>query len=211
MLRCSRPPPQPRYLRSRMPIAIRPLLESAWVEPFALLGAKRRAAALTDAARERMRPWVQGARARYRVALELRDAETRAVALGLLHTAAWLALCAAAAAQGNEEPKAASAAWAAFDADAAGAPPPELELVKPFFSSDAPLAADLLDPARALELRQPAELVVAWLFELVEARSPREIDRARIVRSLLLVLGLALVITGLVSYWLMLNQLAARG
>jgi hypothetical protein len=190
-------------------------LVASWLEPLALLGASRRAGKLSDEARARMRPWVEAAQARYKVARELRDAQTQSVSLGLLKDAAFLALCALEAADSAPEPGPSSAreAWQRFDARAEppfGAPE-ELARVRAAFAAEGDaLSLDRIAPREANELRLAAESTVAWLLSLVEIRDPRQIARARLVRCALAAVGLVLVVWGLVAYWLSLSALEPR-
>jgi hypothetical protein len=183
-------------------------IDVPWLEPVVLLGATRRAHGLSDEARARMKPWLLAARARFRVARELRDAATQIVALSLLSEAAFFALCGLESVDAAESPATTpKEAWARFDARAekpSGAPE-ELSLVREAFSADGALALDLIDPASANTLRLAAETTVAWLLGLVEIRTPREISRARLLRIALAVVGFAVIVWGLVAYWVSLR------
>jgi hypothetical protein len=186
----------------------------AWLEPVALLGASRRAARLSTEARARLQPWVVAAQSRFRVARELRDAETQTVALALLREAAFFALCALEAVESTaDSPKRSPAqAWERFDALPQKPPgaPEQLGLVRAAFGTDAPLSVDLVPPSAANELRLAAEESVAWLLSLVEVRTPPELARARVIRSALALVGLVVVVWGLVAYWLSLAALEPR-
>jgi len=193
-----------------MSVALRRLLENPLFESLLLLQAGTRADSFSDEARARMRPWVDAAQSRFRVALELRDAETRPAVLSLLRESAFLALCALDAAQERALPATPAEAWERFDASRTDAPV-ELESVRAFLASTDPLAADALQPARAAESRSAAELVVEWLLSLVEVRTHAQLTRARVLRCALFFAAAVLVVGALVSYWTMLNELASRG
>jgi len=187
---------------------------SSWLEPVALRSATRHASQLSDESRARMRPWVVAARARFRVARELRDSESQRVALGLLRDAAFYALCALEASGSAEAvlPTTSREAWQHFEALAnksAGAPE-ELALVREAFCAEGALALDLYETARANDLRLAAELSVAWLLGLVEIRTLPELARARLLRIALAALGLVLIAWGFVAYWLSLSALEPR-
>jgi hypothetical protein len=189
----------------------RSLLHNSWLEPVVLIHASERACKVSAEARARMKPWVVAAQARFRVARELRDPETQTVALGLLKEAAFLALCGLEAAESAGEPQARSSneAWQQFEARA-GTPsgaPEQLALVRAAFSTDDPLSLDRVAPRRANELRLAAEASVAWLLALAEIRTQSELSRARLVRSVLGLLGAVLIGWGLIAYWLSLTAL----
>lgn len=186
----------------------------AWLEPALLLEASRRSARLSAEARARMTPWVVAAQSRFRVARELRDPETRTVALGLLREAAFLALCALEAVDSTVDSRARSAAqaWQRFDELPQKPPgaPEQLALVRAAFGSSDALSVDLVPPSAENELRLAAEETVAWLLGLVDVRTPPELARARLIRSALALVGLGAVLWGLVAYWLSLSALAPR-
>src|SRR6478609_10487307 len=119
------------------------LLDSPILEPILLRQALRRAHALSNGARARMKPWVEASRARYAVALELRDRGTHAVALGLLREAAFFALCAIEVAEPGARPPAVSPklAWERFEqlSEAAQAPA-ALATARAAFALEDPLA-----------------------------------------------------------------------
>jgi len=190
------------------------LLDSPLLEPILLRRASRRARVLTDSARARMRPWVRASRARYSVALELRDRETQTVALGLLREAAFFALCAIEVGEPAALPPASSAkvAWERFDQlpESAEAPP-ELALARPAFATDEALAVDALDASEVEKLRPAAEQSVAWLLGLAEVHSPKHLKLMRRVRTLLLTVGLTVISWTLLSYWQALAALAHSG
>ena len=187
------------------------LLDSPLLEPILLRKAARRARVLTDSARARMSPWVKASRARYSVALELRDRETQPVALGLLREAAFFALCAIKVAEPAAPPPASSPklAWERFNAlpESAEAPP-ELAVARTAFAADEALAVEKLDANEADELRPAAEQTVAWLLALAEVPTPKRLTRMRRVRTLLLTVGLTVIGWTLLSYWLALAALA---
>jgi len=189
-------------------------LDNSWLEAVLLLGAARRAATLSDEARARVKPWADAAQARFRVARELRDAATQRVALGLLRDSAFFALCALEAARSPLEsaPRSAAEAWQRFDtlAEPPRHPPEQLALVRTAFEKGEPLALDLLPARAADELRLAAEAVVAWLLGSIEVRTVAELARARVVRTALALAALAIVVWGLLSYWLSLAALAPR-
>ena len=187
-------------------------LSASWLEPLALLGASRRASKLSEEARTRMKPWVEAAQARFKVARELRDAQTQSVALGLLKEAAFFALCALEAADSAPESASRSAkeAWQRFDARAEpplGAPEQLAQVRAAFSVDDDALSLDRVAPREANELRLAAESTVAWLLRLVEIRRPAQIARVRLVRCALAAVGLIAVVWGLVAYWLSLSAL----
>ena len=197
-----------------MPAPNPSLLDSPLLEPILLRKASRRARDLTDSARARMRPWVKASRARYSVALELRDRETQTVALGLLREAAFFALCAIevgepAAALPASSPK---LAWERFSAlpESAEAPP-VLAMARPAFATDEVLAVEALDAHQVEKLRPAAEQTVAWLLGLAEVQTPQRLTRSRRVRALLLTVGLTVIGWTLLSYWLALAALAHPG
>ena len=195
-----------------MPALPTSLLGNALLEPVLLFSAARRAQALSDDARLRMKPWTSAAQARFRVALELRDPASRAAALALLRESALLALCALEVSETSAAPQATSpkAAWERFQALPAlpSGAPSVLPQVRAAFGTNDPLTVDTLALDEANEVRSAAELVVRWLLELVEVRTPRELARARWTRSALLVLAVVVVVWGLVGYWLALAALA---
>jgi hypothetical protein len=186
----------------------------AWLEPALLLGASRRAARLSAEARARMQPWVVAAESRFRVARELRDPETQTVALALLREAAFFALCALEAVDSTVDAAGCSPAqaWAQFDALPQQPPgaPEQLGLVRAAFGTNEALSVDLTAPSAANELRLAAEASVAWLLSLVEVRTPPALARARLIRSVLAVVGLVAVLWGLVAYWLSLAALGSH-
>jgi len=190
------------------------LLDSPLLEPILLRKASRRARVLTDSARARMRPFVKASRARYSVALELRDRDTQTVALGLLREAAYFALCAIEVAELTPAAPATSAklAWQRFDelpesADA----PPVLSVARTAFATDEALAVESLDANEVEKLRPAAEQSVAWLLGLAEVHTPKRLSRTRRVRTLLLSIGLTVIGWTLFSYWLALAALAHPG
>jgi len=198
-------------------MAARPVLDHPWFEAVALRAASRRAAKLSTEARARMKPWVVGARARYRVARELRDAASQVVALGLLKEAALFALRALECASSELTSAAGSPqqAWQRFEslADEPPGAPEQLTMVRAAFSTDDALSLDLIAASQANEaneLRLAAEASVAWLLSLVEIRTPAELVRARLVRSALAVLAIVAVSSCLVAYWLSLRALEPR-
>jgi len=195
-------------------MAARTWRDNSWLEPALLVRASRRAAQLSDAARARMKPWVMAARARFRVARELRDPETQTVALGLLAEAAFFALSALEAADSavdsvGRSPK---AAWQRLEslAESPAGAPEQLALVRAAFDTDDALSFERMAPEQANELRLAAEVSVAWLLTLVEIRTPAELGRARLMRSALAVVSAVLIGWGLVAYWLSLAALEPR-
>ncbi len=190
------------------------LLDSPLLEPILLRKASRRARVLTDSARARMRPWVNASRARYSVALELRDRETQTVALGLLRDAAFFALCAIEVGEAAALPPASSPklAWERFNELPESAyAPPVLAVARTAFATDEALAVDALDATEVNELRPAAEQTVAWLLGLAEVHSPKRLKRMRRVRTLLLAIGVTVISWTLLSYWLALVALSHRG
>ena len=197
-----------------MPAPNPSLLDSPLLEPILLRKASRRARVLTDSARARMRPWVKASRARYSVALELRDRDTQTVALGLLREAAFFALCAIEVGEPAAPPPAASPklAWERFNAlpESAEAPP-VLALARPALASDEMLNVETIDPQEAKKLRPAAEQTVAWLLALAEVHTPKRLSRMRRLRTLVLGIGLTVIGWTLLSYWLALAALAHPG
>ncbi|HEX3851102.1 MAG TPA: hypothetical protein VHW01_09060, partial [Polyangiaceae bacterium] len=185
----SHPVPQPRYLFGTMPAAPTSLLDTPLLEPVLLRAAERRSEAISEAARARMKPFVAAALARYRVALELRDRESRGVALGLLRDSALLALSALEAVDSESlpEPRTPRAVWDRFMTRERPGAPGTLAEARIVLGSDDVLASDSVPASDANRLRASAEEAVSWLLGLAEARSPRELSRARLVRSSLLV------------------------
>ncbi len=173
------------------------------LESVLLLGASRRAAAFSEEARARMKPYAVAAQARYRAALELRDLESQAAAFGLLREAALLALYALSAANSGAVPEARShrAMWDGFLVQERPGAPGALAEASIVLGSDDVLAADSVAPSDAPVLRSKAEETVAWLLSLAEIRSPRALKRARIVRSSLLLLALIASVCALGRYW----------
>jgi hypothetical protein len=197
-----------------MPAPNMGLLDSPLLEPILLRQASRRARALTDSARARMKPWVKASRARYSVALELRDRDTQTVALGLLRDAAFFALCALEVGEPAAPPPATSpkAAWERFnDLPESAEAPPVFAVARRAFATDEALAVEALDARQAEELRPAAEQTVAWLLGLAEVHTPQRLTRMRRVRTLLLGIGLTVVGWTLLSYWLALAALARPG
>jgi hypothetical protein len=197
-----------------MPAPNMSLLDSPLLEPILLRQASRRARVLTDSARARMKPWVKASRARYSVALELRDQETQTVALGLLREAAFFALCAIEVGEPAAPAPASSPklAWERFNQlpESAEAPP-VFAAARRAFATDEALAVEALDANEAEKLRPAAEQTVAWLLGLAEVHSPRRLTRMRRVRTLLLGVGLTVLVWTLLSYWLALAALAHPG
>jgi len=194
-----------------MPAPNTSLLDSPLLEPILLRKATRRARVLTNSARERMRPWVDAAHARYAVALELRDRDTLVVALGLLRDAAFFALCAIEVAEpaAPAPPSSPKLAWARFEqlADAIEAPP-GLAATRAAFAAEDALAVDALAPHELELLRPAAEETVAWLLGLAEIQTPKRLKLVRRVRTLLLTIGLTVIGWTLLSYWVALVALA---
>lgn len=182
------------------------LLDHPLFEPVLLRSATRRAQAFSDEARIRMALWLSAARARYQVALELRDAETQAVALGLLRESAFLTLRALEAARSEPISSAPSSAWAKLAEHPEGAPGC-MTRVRLLLSNDEPLA---VEAPEVRELRPAAEETVAWLLSIAEGRSPRALSRLRMYRGVGLCLGVLVVIWALVAYWLTLASLATH-
>ena len=190
------------------------LLDSPLLEPILLRKASRRARVLTDSARARMRPWVKASRARYSVALELRDQDTQTVALGLLREAAFFALCAIEVGEPAALPPATSPklAWERFnDLPESAEAPPVFAVARTAFATDEVLAVETLDANEAKKLRPAAEQTVAWLLGLAEVQTPKRITRLRRLRTLLLAIGLTVIAWTLLSYWLALAALAHPG
>ncbi|MET0789918.1 MAG: hypothetical protein ABW061_00225 [Polyangiaceae bacterium] len=184
------------------------LLDGPLFEPTLLRAATRRANAFSDPARERMKPWLSAAQARYRVALELRDGESRGVALGLLREAAFFALRALEAADSEPAMPSAtpSAAWQRFQiSDGA---PAEWLRVRDAFSVDDALALEVLAVTDDGELRLAAEATVAWLLGLAEVRSPQELARVRWLRVGLMSGALLVLLWALFAYWSALGALS---
>ncbi|HET7541344.1 MAG TPA: hypothetical protein VFK05_15815 [Polyangiaceae bacterium] len=193
-----------------MPAPNSSFLDSQLLEPLLLRKASRRARALTNSARTRMKPWVTAARARYSVALELRDRKTQTVALGLLREAAFFALCALAVAESSAAPQSSPGlAWQAFDQlpEAAEAPA-AVSTIRSAFACDDALAIDALDQTVIEQLRPAAEQTVAWLLSLAEVQTPQRLTRLRRLRTLLLTVGVTVIGWTLLSYWLALAALA---
>ncbi|HEX2673377.1 MAG TPA: hypothetical protein VHM25_20990 [Polyangiaceae bacterium] len=197
-----------------MPAPNTSLLDSPLLEPILLRKATRRARVLTNSARERMRPWVDAAHARYAVALELRDRDTLVVALGLLRDAAFFALCAIEVAEpaAPAPPSSPRLAWERFDQlpDASEAPP-ALAATRAAFAADDALAVDALAPHELERLRPAAEEAVAWLLGLAVIQTPKRLKLLRRVRTLLLTVGLTVIGWTLLSYWVALVALAHPG
>ena len=187
------------------------LLDSPLLEPILLRQALRRAHALTHGARARMRPWVEASRARYAVALELRDRGTHGVALGLLREAAFFALCAIEVAEPSARPPAGSPklAWERFEQlPHSTQAPPALATARAAFALDDPLAVDSLGPSEVERLRPAAEETVAWLLGLAEIQTPERLTLLRRVRTLLLAIGVTVIGWALLSYWAALAALS---
>jgi hypothetical protein len=190
------------------------LLDSPLLEPLLLRRASRRARVLTNSARARMSPWVKASRARYSVALELRDRDTQAVAMGLLREAAYFALCAIEVGEPTAPlpPVSPKLAWERFEQlpESAEAPP-VLTVTRSAFATDEALAVDRLGPGELEKLRPAAEKTVAWLLGLAEIQTPKRLTLMRRVRMLLLTIGLTVVGWTMLSYWLALAALAHPG
>jgi hypothetical protein len=157
-----------------------------------------------------MKPFAAAARARFRVALELRDRDSQPVAFGLLRDAALLALRALEVADSESPPEPCSSrsVWDRFMQKELPGAPGSLAEARIVLGSDDPLAPDAVAPADASRLRVSAEEAVGWLLSLAEARSPRELSRARLLRASLVGLATIAIVWGLVSYWLALNALS---
>ena len=185
-------------------------LDTPLLEPVLLRAAARRAEALPEAARARMKPFVAAARARYRVALELRDRDSQGVAFALLRDAALLALSALEAVDSESlpEPRTPRAVWDRFVLLERPGAPGSLAEARIVLGSDDALAADSVPAADANRLRASAEEAVAWLLSLAEARSARELARARLLRSSLFVAAVVVIVWAGLSYWSALAALA---
>ncbi len=213
MLMRSPPVPQPRYLCRTMSAPLTSLLETPLLEPVLLLAAARRAAELPEAARERMKPYAAAARARYRVALDLRDPDSQGTAFGLLREAAFLALRALEMSTPEQppEPHSPASVWARFSAlPARPSAPASLSDVRLVLATENVLETEAVLPSDSAALRAATEEVVAWLLSLAEVRSPQELSRARALRSSVFVLSLAVLVWALLSYWSVLTELAPR-
>jgi hypothetical protein len=210
MLMRSHPVPQPRYLFGTMPAARTSLLDTPLLEPVLLRAAERHAEAVSEAARARMKPFVAAARARYLVALELRDRDSQGVAFGLLRDAALLALSALEAVDSESlaEPRAPRVVWDRFMALERPGAPGSLAEARIVLGSDDLLAPDSVAANDASRLRSSAEESVAWLLSLAEARSPRELSRTRLLRSSLFVAAVIAIVWAGLSYWFALAALA---
>jgi hypothetical protein len=197
-----------------MPAPNTSLLDSPLLEPILLRKASRRARGLTNSARERMRPWVLAAHARYVVALELRDRDTLAVALDLLRDAAFFALCAIEVAEPSAPapPTSLRVAWERFEqlSDANEAPP-ALAVARTAFAKDDSLALDNLAVHELQRLRPAAEEAVGWLLGLAQIQTPKRLTLQRRVRMVLLTAGVTVVGWTLLSYWVALAALAHPG
>jgi len=193
-----------------MPAARTSLLDTPLLEPVLLRAAERRAEAVSEAARARMKPFVAGARARYLVALELRDRDSQGVAFGLLRDAALLALSALEAVDSESlaEPRAPRVIWDRFMALERPGAPGSLAEARIVLGSDDLLAPDSVPANDASRLRSSAEESVAWLLSLAEVRSARELSRARVVRSSFLVVAAIAIMRAGLSYWFALAALA---
>lgn len=190
------------------------LLDSPLLEPLLLRNASRRASALTDDARARMKPWVEAARARYAVALELRDRKTQPVALGLLREAAFFALCALEVAADAAARPASSAqlAWQRFERSAElSRAPAEVTLARVALGTDDALALDALSQAEVEALRPAAEETVRWLLGLTEIQTPQRLTLVRRVRSVGFIIGVSAFGWAVICYWLALAALARPG
>ncbi len=186
-----------------MPAPLTSLLDTPLLEPVLLLAASRRAAELPEAARVRMKPLADAARARFRVALELRDRESQGTAFGLLREAAFLALRALEMSTPEQppEPHSPLTAWARFSAlPARTDAPASLAQVQQVLATEDVLETEARVPADASVLRASTEEVVGWLLALAEVRSPQELARARVVRSSLFVVALVVIVWALLAY-----------
>ena len=194
-----------------MPAPLTSLLDTPLLEPVLLLGASRRAAELPDAARARMKPFAEAARARFRVALELRDRESQGTAFGLLREAAFLALRALEMSTPEQppEPHTPATVWARFSALPVRPDAPDaLGQVQAVLATENVLETEARLPADAAALRASTEHVVAWLLALAEVRSPQELARARVLRSAVFVVALVLIVWVLLAYGFVLAALS---
>ena len=159
-----------------------------------------------------MRPFALAARARYRVALELRDVEAQSAAFALLREAALLALYALEVADREQpfEPRSHRATWDRFMGDERAGAPGSLAEARLVLGTDDALAADTLAPSDRQALRAKVEESVAWLLSSAEVRSPRELSRARIVRSSLFAVAFVAAVWAVLSYGVALAALSAR-
>lgn len=187
------------------------LLDCALLEPIVLRRASRRARALTSAARARMTPWVEAARARHVVALELRDRKTHGVALGLLREAAFYALCALLAESASATiPTSAAGAWRSFDQLPGSSEAPLcVHRARSILAAEEPLAVDLLAPSAVEELRPAAEETVTFLLGLAEIQTPERLTLLRRLRIALLALGVAVTAFALLAYCVALAALSS--
>jgi len=187
------------------------LLDTPLFEPVLLRSASRRAEQLPEAARERMKPFVAAARARFRVALELRDPDSQGIAFGLLREAAFLALRAleVSVPEPPSEWHSPPALWERFSAlPAPPNAPASLAEVREVLATEDVLATEARLPVDAAALRASTEQVVAWLLSLAEVRSPQQLARARLVRSVVFVVSLLVIVWALLSYWSALGALS---
>ena len=197
-----------------MTVELKSVLDTPLLEPVLLLSASRRAARLPDAARARMKPFAAAARARFRVALELRDRESQGTAFSLYREAAFLALRALEMSTPEQppEPHTPRSVWERFSAlPARPDAPASLAQVQAVLATEDVLATEAGIPADAAALRASTEQVVAWLLSLAEVRSPQELARARVLRSSAFVVSVVVVVWALLSYWFALGALAPHG
>lgn len=202
--------PQPRYLLLTMPDFLTRWLASSWLEPVLLRRAWQRSRALDDAARARMKAWVEAARGRLRVARGLVAPEDQSSALALLRDATGFASRAVLLADPERVAHAEPASGIAECLDAvakAEDAPTELDSVRAAFSQADPLALEALSTPEYEALRLSVERVLQWLLSLAELRTPSQLVRARWLRVSAAVLGALLVLAGLVSYWMALSAL----
>ncbi|MBK7582593.1 MAG: discoidin domain-containing protein [Myxococcales bacterium] len=163
------------------------------VERLLLRAAIERAQALPEMHAARARALGHAAVRRASAARALRAEEHDIAALRLAREAAELAIAALLAARGElpEELMAPPEPWARLAQLALPEPPTSLSRVREMFEPRDPIQLDSLTSSEARRARADASLVVDWLLEHAEPRTPRALRGARALRVVTLVGGLA--------------------
>src|SRR5262245_11780341 len=154
---------------------------------FLLREAERRAAEVPSERLERIRKLSTAGIRRLNAAVDLRETAPE-IGLILLAHASPLIIAAFAETRGHavDVDAGVAAAWDAFDRLSSTSTlknvPADASSVAATLSSTEPLAFDNLTREEALSKFSSAESVLTWLYQQVDARSPKDIRRARFLR-----------------------------
>lgn len=172
-------------------------------EFFLLEKARKRSAGLTITQQRTIRTFYRGARRRIAVARGLREPDQSHAGLSLYRGAALLLTFAYLVSKDENVDLDSLSPDAAFQklvevlkADRRDPPPPSLALARRWVGGPDPLAVERLSAQEAGCAIDDFEVTTRWLLRLVEPRSPRDLQFARIVRLLVLALGLGGLLIG---------------